>query len=54
MDRLARHQTQLKYTQTEEEQGAEIQRGRGRLFDGQDVFASVVPTVTSRRGHVTW
>lgn len=52
MDRLARHQTQLQYTQTGEEQGAGIQRGWGRLFDGQDVGASVVPKVTSRRGHV--
>lgn len=52
MDRLARHQTQLQYTQTEEEQGTEIQRGWGRIFDGQDAVAAVVPKVTSRRGHV--
>lgn len=53
MDRLTRHQTQLQYTQTEEEQGAEIQRGWGTLFDGQDIVACVVPKVTGRCGHVT-
>ena len=55
MDRLAHHQTQLQYTQTEEEQGTEIQRGWGRLFDGQDVIAStegsIAPKVPSRCGH---
>lgn len=55
MDRLARHQTQLLYTQTEEEQGTEIQRGWGRLFDGQGIAASmegiITPKVPSRYGH---
>lgn len=54
-DRLAHHQIQLQYTQTEEELGAEIQRGWGRLFDGRDIVGSVegsiVPKVPSRWGH---
>lgn len=41
MDRLTRHQTQLQYTRTEEEQSTEIQRGWGRLFDGQDAVDSM-------------
>lgn len=41
MDRLTRHQTQLQYTRREEEQSTEIQRGWGRLFDGQDAADSM-------------
>lgn len=56
MDRLARYQAQLQYTQTEEEQGAEIHRGR--QFDGLDVVPSVkesiAPMEPNRSGHTAW
>lgn len=56
MDRLARYQAQLQYTQIEEEQGAEIHRGR--QFDGLDVVPSVKESTASmepnRSGHTAW
>lgn len=58
MDRFTHHQTQLQYIRTEKEQDAEIRRGRGRLFDGQDVTAStersITPEVPSRCRHTTY
>lgn len=46
MDRLTHHETQLQYTQTEEEQSTEIQRGWGRLFDGQDAVDSMDESIS--------